>query len=69
MAFLAQNNFAEMPIINDFPEKGILQFYVANNGSYGFNYDNINESDIKVIFIEEIDFKEKLRQGEEFSHI
>ena len=33
MTLLAQLNFAEMPPLPDFPEKGIVQFFVTNADS------------------------------------
>lgn len=38
---LAQFNFAEVPSIDGLPEKGILQFYVADDGFYGCDNDDI----------------------------
>lgn len=36
--FLAQINFSEVPRLLPFPEKGILQFYVAKNESFGLEF-------------------------------
>ncbi len=47
MMFLAQINFAEMPEMENFPQKGILQFYVVNDESYGY------DEPCKVIYIED----------------
>ena len=47
MFFMAQINLEEMPKLPDFPEKGILQFYVVDDDIYGL------EDDCKVIYIEE----------------
>ena len=47
MFFMAQINLEEMPKLPDFPEKGILQFYVVDDEVYGL------EDDCKVIYIEE----------------
>ena len=46
MFFMAQINLEEMPKLPDFPEKGILQFYVVDDEVYGL------EDDCKVIYIE-----------------
>ena len=47
MFFMAQINLEEMPKLPDFPEKGILQFYVVDDEVYGL------EDDCKVIYIED----------------
>lgn len=46
MFFMAQINLEEMPKLPDFPEKGILQFYVVDDEVYGL------EDSCKVIYIE-----------------
>ncbi len=47
MFFMAQINLEEMPPLEDFPTKGILQFYVVDDDVYGL------EDPCKVIYIEE----------------
>lgn len=47
MMFLAQINLDEMPPLPDFPEHGILQFYIGDNDMYGL------DTDCKVIYIPE----------------
>ncbi|MGL6342192.1 MAG: DUF1963 domain-containing protein, partial [Waterburya sp.] len=37
---LAQINFEEVPPLEGFPSQGILQFYLAKNGSYGKDFYN-----------------------------
>jgi uncharacterized protein YwqG len=37
--FLAQINFAEMPNLAPFPEKGIVQFYINDDDLYGMDFD------------------------------
>lgn len=37
--FMAQINFAEMPALEGFPNKGILQFFIFDDGSYGLDFD------------------------------
>ena len=46
MFFMAQINLEEMPPLENFPTKGILQFYVVDDEVYGL------EDDCKVIYIE-----------------
>ena len=37
---LAQINFAEVPLLEGFPQKGILQFYLSNTEMYGLDLEN-----------------------------
>lgn len=37
--FLAQINFAEVPTLAPFPNKGIVQFFIADDGHYGMDED------------------------------
>ena len=52
MILLAQINFAEVPPLENFPETGILQFYIAvNDDLYGANFDDLtDQSSFRVIF-------------------
>jgi uncharacterized protein YwqG len=53
---LAQINFAEVPHLENFPQKGILQFYVANEELYGLNYENhANQTGFRVLYFPEPD--------------
>jgi uncharacterized protein YwqG len=53
---LAQLNFSEIPHLKNYPTKGILQFYIANDDSYGLDFDNqYNPYSFRVIYIEDID--------------
>lgn len=36
--FLMQLNFSEAPHLQGYPENGILQFFIANDGNYGVNW-------------------------------
>lgn len=47
MMFLAQINLEEMPPLKDFPDKGILQFYIEDIEPYGL------DEACKVLYIEE----------------
>lgn len=41
LRLLAQLNFAEIPTLDNFPEDGILQFYIdANDDIYGLDFNN-----------------------------
>ena len=46
MFFMAQINLEEMPPLENFPTKGILQFYVVDDDGYGL------EDPCKVVYIE-----------------
>lgn len=48
---LAQINFAEVPKLEGFPEKGILQFYIANDDLYGANFeDQFTQDGFRVLY-------------------
>ena len=47
---LAQINFEEIPNLEPFPEKGILQFWIARNDSFGLNNDPNHQEGFRVIY-------------------
>ncbi len=48
---LAQINFEETPRLEDFPESGILQFYIAGDGYYGLDYGNpTNQDKFRILY-------------------
>lgn len=55
LALLAQFNFAEMPSLPNFPDQGILQFYIAVDDLYGMNFDDQQQqSGFKVLYFEQV---------------
>lgn len=42
--FLAQINFAEMPRLAPFPERGLLQFFISDDDLYGMDFDGGGET-------------------------
>ncbi len=55
---LAQFNFAEIPQIEPFPKEGLLQFYIADDHSYGlFEEKGKNNNGFKILFIPGLDSK------------
>jgi uncharacterized protein YwqG len=55
LMFLAQINFEEVPTLEDFPQKGILQFYIADDDLSGWNPDDMFEQKgFRVLFFDEI---------------
>ncbi|MDX2240884.1 MAG: YwqG family protein [Leptolyngbyaceae cyanobacterium bins.302] len=38
LVFLAQINFAEVPVLADYPTSGILQFFISDNDLYGLEF-------------------------------
>ncbi|XP_045463864.1 uncharacterized protein YwqG-like [Harmonia axyridis] len=61
LLFLAQVNFAELPRIEDFPEKGILEFYIDGQDDV-MGLDN-EDGGYKVVYFEDIEEDEsKLRR-------
>ncbi|MBK8557101.1 MAG: DUF1963 domain-containing protein [Lewinellaceae bacterium] len=54
LIFLAQLNFAEMPALAPFPEKGILQFFISDDDLYGMDFDDGENPDtFRVLFYPE----------------
>lgn len=53
LILLAQINFAEVPHLEDFPEKGILQFFIKNNDDYGCGFDS--DQQWEIVFHENIE--------------
>ena len=56
LTLLAQINFAEVPKLPDFPEKGILQFFIdGTEVSYGINWDNQREqTGFRVVYYADV---------------
>jgi uncharacterized protein YwqG len=49
--FLAQLNFAEMPPLPPFPERGIVQFFIHDDDLYGMDFDDGENPDtFRVLF-------------------
>ena len=56
---LAQINFAEIPSLDDFPHKGILQFYIADDGLYGADLQRpTRQNKFRVIYFADVDLQE-----------
>jgi uncharacterized protein YwqG len=54
LVFLAQLNFADMPRLEPFPERGILQFYIHDDDLYGMDFDDgENPDSFRVLFFPE----------------
>ncbi|KAL7718368.1 YwqG family protein [Entamoeba marina] len=61
LALLAQINFEEFEELEDFPNKGILQFYISGNDDFGMDYhDFLNSNGFRVIYHEHIVTDESL---------
>lgn len=56
LKLLAQLNFEQMPHLEGFPKKGILQFYMACDGTYGLDNDEENDAQnsVRVVYHEHI---------------
>ena len=53
---LAQINFTEVPQLEGLPNKGILQFYLANDEMFGCDFDNPTKQDkFRVIYFSDAD--------------
>lgn len=57
---LAQINFTEVPPIEGLPDRGILQFYVANDDLWGLDFDNPTQQDkFRIIYFPHLELSEK----------
>ncbi|AZB41957.1 DUF1963 domain-containing protein [Bacillus sp. FJAT-42376] len=56
MKLLAQINFSEVPPLEDFPERGILQIFLsASDDVYGLDFDNpVSQKNFRILYHEEI---------------
>jgi len=56
LLFLAQINFEDVPPIDSYPDKGILQFYISDDDLHGLDLDDMtNQNGFKILYFEEID--------------
>jgi uncharacterized protein YwqG len=56
---LAQINFEEVPFLEPFPSKGILQFYIAADGCYGFDHEHpTSQTNFRVLYFHNSDLDE-----------
>lgn len=53
---LAQINFSETPALDGFPERGILQFYAADDSMYGLDLDDpFDQANFRVLYFADVD--------------
>lgn len=56
---LAQINFAEVPHLEGFPDKGILQFYIYDRKLWGFDMSNpTNQDYFRVLYFSDVNLNE-----------
>lgn len=56
LRFLAQLNFSEIPPIDLFPERGILQFYLYDDDMLGMDFDDpVSQNQFRVIWLASLD--------------
>ncbi len=52
---LAQLNFAEIPHLENFPQQGILQFYIAGDDLYGCDLENLtSQTGFRILYFPQI---------------
>lgn len=68
--FLAQINFAEMPPLEPFPKKGLLQFWIADDDGFGLDFDNgENQADFRVVFYPDFDAENPGERRTDFAYL
>jgi len=50
MEFIAQLDFGALPAIPDFPQAGLLQFFIAQGDFFGADFDHPDQGDIRLIW-------------------
>jgi len=56
MTFLAQINCGELTELPDFPHGGLLQFFIADDESYGYNYENLtDQTGFRILYHASVD--------------
>ena len=50
LEFIAQLNFSELPHLPDFPESGLLQFFIKRDDLYGANFEAPLQGEARVIW-------------------
>ena len=55
LALLAQIDLAELPPLPDFPQKGLLQFFISNDDLAGMDFDNrLSQKGWRVVYHESV---------------
>jgi len=68
LALLAQINCADVPALTDFPQSGLLQFYIGSDDLYGCDLENqLNQDGFRVLFFSEVNTH--VRRREDFSFL
>ncbi|ARC84927.1 hypothetical protein U732_4096 [Clostridium argentinense CDC 2741] len=74
LRLLSQINFEEVPHIEPYPKKGILQFFIFSDDFYGANFDNIEypglleQDNFKIIYIADV-IKDETNLVKDFSFL
>ena len=63
--FLAQINFAELPAMPPFPESGIIQIYIFDDGNFGQDAKNyFSQENFKILYFPTVEEDENLLQAD-----
>jgi len=68
LLFLAQINFKEVPALEGFPDKGILQFYIGDDDLYGLNLKDHCKSNFRVLYFPDV-IEDKTKLINDFSFL
>ena len=61
MAFLAQIDFGELPRLEDYPESGVLQFFIARDIYFGADFAKPDAGDFRLVYLTDTDVSGTLR--------
>ena len=63
--FLGQVNFAELPVLDNYPESGLLQFYINDDANYGLEEEVPDkQNNFRLLYFPSIERDEELIQHE-----
>lgn len=50
LSFLAQIDFSELPKLKEFPDKGVLQFFIGRDDLFGAKFEELEQGKFKLIW-------------------
>ena len=68
MVFVAQVDFASLPSLPDFPDSGVLQFFVTPDMTFGADFNRPERGEFKVLWREDFAEKGSLRAQAPLGH-
>jgi uncharacterized protein YwqG len=54
LVFLAQLDFSDLPPLPDFPERGVLRFFIGNDDMFGVDFDDLAAGNFALLWREDL---------------